>query len=278
MEALRRATGAETQVQQRKQKALQDARALNDGALSMRGTVAALSSTIRSSSVATVSRLNAAAELNQTKLKQAQERIQAQLNEIDDFIRETGLVSLPPLNFTDLQASPPCSPAVTPATMCKFLRHAHNRLPRASELAMSQKQPDAAVNIAPLPQESKAEAANLKQFPQLFALLKVKEELLHFAMASRKGLLSEQEAHEANLQRMHAQARKEMEEWKALAARMQKEIRQLNSKCVFCGVQLSGQAASTLCEQNRYPPTYPGPAYDGQRREGDGRHYFVAVN
>ena len=169
--------------------------------------------------------------------------------------------------------------------MCRFLRSAHRYQSDAAQLAAlpsaSAGSATATLSLEPLPRETALRAQQLSQFPRLLSLLRVKDELLRFAMASRKGLLAEQQQHAQNLQRLYADSQTEMESWMQLSQRLHDELRAFKQVCCFCGVALAGDAASTLCAANARPQTLASAHSQldvSGRREGDGMHYFVPAS
>lgn len=169
--------------------------------------------------------------------------------------------------------------------MCRFLRSAHRYQSDAAQLAAlpsaAAGSATASLSLEALPRETALRAQQLSQFPRLLSLLRVKDELLRFAMASRKGLLAEQHQHAHNLQRLYADSQTEMESWMQLSQRLHDELRAFKQVCCFCGVALAGDVASTLCSANARPQTLTSahtPLDGSGRREGDGMHYFVPAS
>lgn len=217
--------------------------------------------------------------------------VQSDISSVDSFLSASGLVAPPPVDAAaadvPVVAAPSSLPTATPAEMSRFLAHTREWLPRAHAFASLECDSIDSLALSPLPHDSADRARSLAQFPRLLQMLRVKDELIRFAMASRKGLLAEQETHARTLQRLYEQSQSEMEEWMALSERLAQEMRDTKQKCAFCAVALSGAAASTPCAANTSAaqmraaiPAAPGSAMTGsfegsERREGDGLHYFV---
>jgi hypothetical protein len=239
-----------------------------------------------------LARLQDAAEINAVKLQQAVQRIEAEIAVIDAFLGETNVVpapaesvaSVPDGTASSTAAAVPVPTAPSPAALCRFLRQAHRWEPEAAALA-SLPPPVSAAGVAEalqrLPREVGERTEALAQFPRLLSLLRVKDELLRFAVAGRKGLLVEQERHSQALARMHEASQAEMESWMKLSQRLQAEMAQWKQTCVFCGIALSGQSASTPCAANARPSAADASSLShlasSDRHEGDGMHFFVAA-
>lgn len=244
---------------------------------SLDATCAAIAAEERAVADQRLQRLSQAVEHDLTKLQSASERMKADLDDIDAFLSACG-IELPSSSDPSGLAPAPAPP--TPAAMCRLLTQSSSLLSQAGALATPTPAGLLAPPVlAPLPREAEAQRGALTQFPRVLALLRVKDELLRFAQASRKGLMAEQHQHAAALAKLYDATRAEIDEWVALSQRLTSEARALKQKCCFCGTPLSGAAASTPCPANQpraaaaVTPAQLGS--DSTRREGDGLHFFV---
>jgi hypothetical protein len=276
---LRKTIGTDdTAVQQRKQTLAHDLRSLDSASASLASTLSSLASSSHQRTTGMLQRLNDAVEIEQVRIDQTVERLRGEVREIEEFLEMTGL-----------QPNQQSPTYVTPSAMCTFLLHLRELLPRAHQLssASSAAAPSTTQSATPpgsdfpsLPREASTRSSQLASFPHLLSLLRVKDSLLKFAMAGRKGLLKEQAEHEQTLQGLYAASQNEIREWMALSERLAKEVRASRQICTFCRVPLSGPAASTGCpanqRQTRLGAVNAVQVFEGsERREGDGLHFFV---
>ena len=307
MRVLSGMVGSASAMHDKKQQILGELRSM-DRALAQLSSALLQSESLEAAQTSQIlSRLHNISELNGVKINQAVARIQGDIQAIDEFLNRTGIVPVPtdsdpgagvstaaattaPAStaatasaFSASSSSTALAPA-TPTTMCRFLRSCHLWPADAAQLAMLPSDSAAETPaLTALPREAHDRSHALSQFPRLLSLLRVKDELLRFAMASRKGLLAEQAAHLATLQSLYEESQREMEAWMTLSQRLSREMQACKQKCCFCGVALSGAAASTPCAQNQpqpqsqqHPQQQQAPFEGLDRREGDGLHYFVS--
>lgn len=304
MRVLCATVGSASAMHDKKQQILAELRSMDRALAQLSSALLQVESAESARTSQILSRLRNISELNGVKINQAVARVQGDIAAIDEFLRTTAVVPVPASTLDSdtataagagvksaaaatasaasaasaTSSSLAIAPA-TPAIMCRFLRSCHLWPADAAQLALL---PSASAAEAPaltaLPREAHDRSHALSQFPRLLALLRVKDELLRFAMASRKGLLAEQAQHLATLQTLYDESQREMEAWMTLSERLSREMQAIKQKCCFCGVALSGAAASTPCAQNQPQQSQqqPQPHFEGlDRREGDGLHYFV---
>jgi len=248
------------------------------------------------------SSLQEADETNRTRMQQQKQQYASDIAALEQYLDDTGLIS--PSIYREMAHGPeatstnPSSPWLpaptptssssasnppTPASICRFLRHSNRWTHHAQELTLHQpikgEDMDEQLRLVKLPNQFKDEEQKLKQFHHLLSLVKVKDELVRFAMSSRKGLVSEQQHHAANLRKLYDAAQRELDEWMRVAQKMQQQVQANKAKCAFCGTAMSAASASSVCTfntaSNKYVPV--DGAEVSERREGDGMHYFVPI-
>lgn len=227
-------------------------------------------------------RLNHIVQHNQTKLQYETERIEQELKEIETFMQLTSIQTASSPSSSS-SVDPSSSSFPTPGRICHILSHSRDWTNRARHLVATSSSVGIPLaqhlDLEPLPTETRSRHSSLQRFPQLLSLLRVKDQLLQFTMASRKGLLKQQEEHRSNLEQLYRSSQGEIQEWMKLSEKLSSELRTFKQKCCFCQVPFSGVAASTMCSENRMESmTHPIAESNGdpnQRREGDGLHYFV---